>query len=93
MNIFGVEFWGIVHMENILRQLVVGGEVVLADKTFRVEELLDPRIAPDNGNGSHMRGLNELFRAPTCPAGIFEGEVEAVAEEPIDFDLVAVTRR
>ena len=73
MNVFAVEFWGIVHMENILRQLVVGGEVVPADKTFRVEELLDPRIAPDNGNGVHMEGIDQLLSAPTCLAGVFEG--------------------
>jgi len=93
LNVFGVEFWGIVRIENILRQLVVGGEVVPADKTFWVEELLHPGIAPANGNGVHMKGLNGLFRAPTCPAGIFEGEVEVIASKPVNLHLVAVTGR
>ena len=93
MNVFGVELGSVIHMQNVLSEFMVGGEIVPADKTFWVEELLHPRIAPVNGNCVHMEGVDDFFCTPTSAAGVFEGEVEAVAGEPIDLHLVAVAGR
>ena len=93
MNVFGVELGGVVYMQDVLSKFMVRGEVVTADKTFRVEELLHPRITPVDWNSVHMEGIDQLLSTPTCPAGVFEDNVEAVAGEPIDLHLVAVAGR
>ena len=79
MNIFGVKFWVVVYMQDVLSKFMVGGEIVTADKTFRVEEILHPRITPVDWNGVHVERIDQFFRAPTRPASVFEGKVEAVA--------------
>ena len=91
MNVFGVKFWGVVYMQDVLSKFMVGGEIVPADKAFRVEKLLYPWIPPVDWNGVHMERIHQLFRAPTGPASVFEGDVEAVVGEPINLHLVAVT--
>ena len=93
MNVFGVEFGSVVHMQDILSEFMVGGEIVPADKTFRVEKLLYPRIPPVDGDGVRMKRVDEFLCAPTGPTSVFEGDVEAVASEPINLHLVAVTGR
>jgi hypothetical protein len=72
---------------------MVGGKIVPADKTFRIEKLLYPRIAPVNGNSVHVEGIDQFFGAPTGPASVFKSDVEAVAGEPIHLDLITVARR
>ncbi len=78
MNVFGVKFWGVVYMQDVLSKFMVGGEIVPADKTFRVEEILHPRIGPVDWDRVHMEGIDKLLGAPTRSAGIFECQVEAV---------------
>ena len=91
MNVFSVEFRSVIHMQDVLSEFMVGGEVVPADKTLRIKKILHPRIAPVDGDRVHMEGVHQLFRAPTGPASVFEGEVETIAGEPINLHLVAVT--
>jgi hypothetical protein len=93
LNVFGVELGSVIHMQDVLSEFMVGGEIVPADKTLRIKILLYPRITPVDWNGVHMEGIHQLFRAPTGPASVFEGEVETIASEPINFYLVAVTGR
>ena len=93
MNVFGVELGGVVYMQDVLSEFMVGGEIIPADKAFRVEILLHPWITPVDWNRVHMEGIDQLLSTPTCPAGVFEGNVEAVAGEPIDLHLVAVAGR
>ena len=91
MNVFGIEFRCVVNMQNIFCQFMVRREIVPADKTFRIKKLLYLRVSPVNGNRVHMEGVDKFLCAPTCPAGVFEGEVETIAGEPINLHLVAVT--
>jgi hypothetical protein len=93
LNVFGVKFWGVIYMQDVLSEFMVGGEIVTADKTFRVEELFHPRIAPVDWNRVHMEGVDDLLCAPTSAAGVFEGEVETIAGKPINLLLVAVAGR
>jgi hypothetical protein len=93
LNVFGVELGSVVHMQDVFSEFMVGGEIVPADKTFRVEKLLYPRVSPVNGNCVHMEGVDEFLCAPTGPASVFEGEVETIAGEPIYLHLVTVTGR
>jgi hypothetical protein len=58
LNVFGVKFWGVIYMQDVLSKFMVGGEIVSADKTFRVEKLLHPRISPVNRNCVHMKGVH-----------------------------------
>ena len=92
-DVFCVKFRGVIHMQDVFSQFMVGGEIVPADKTFRIEKLLYPRVSPVNGNCVHMEGVDQLFCTPTRSAGVFECQVEAVVSEPINFYLVAVTWR
>jgi hypothetical protein len=93
LNVFGVKFGGIVHIQNILRQLIIRLKVIAADEAFWVEKVLHPRISPVDWNRVHMEGVDDLLCTPTSAAGVFEGEVEAIAGKPINLHLVAVTRR
>ena len=93
MNVFGVEFRGVVNMQDVLSEFMVGGEIVTADKTLWIKKLLHPWIAPVDGDGVHMKGVDEFLCTPPCPPGVFKSDVEAVASEPINFHLVAVTGR
>ena len=77
-NVAGIELGCFVDMQHIFRQLFIRGEVVTADKAFRVEKFFYPGVPPINGDGVHMEGVHKLLRAPTCPAGVFEGDVKAV---------------
>jgi hypothetical protein len=58
LNVFGVKFWGVIYMQDVLSKFMVGGEIVPADKTFRVEEILLPRITPVDWNGVHMERVH-----------------------------------
>jgi hypothetical protein len=58
LNVFGVKFWGVIYMQDVLSKLMVGGEIVSADKAFRVEEILHSRITPVDWNGVHMEGVD-----------------------------------
>ena len=91
MNVFGVKLGSVIHMQDVLSEFMVGGEIVPADKTFRIKKLLYPGISPVDWNGVHMEGIDQLFRAPTGAASVFKGEVETIAGEPINLHLVAVT--
>ena len=79
MNVFGVEFRGVVNMQDVLSEFMVGGEIVTADKTLWIKKLLHPRISPVDWDRVHMEGVDKFLCAPTCPAGVFEGEIEAIA--------------
>ena len=79
-------------MQDVFSQFMVGREIISADKTFRIEKILHPRIAPVDGDGVHMEGVDEFLCTPTCPPGVFKSNVEAVARKPINLHLVAVTR-
>ena len=93
MNVFGVEFRGVVYMQDVLSKFMVGGEIVPADKTFPIKILLYPWITPVDWNGVHMEWIHQFLCAPTRAASVFEGDVEAVVGEPINLHLVAVTGR
>ena len=93
MNVFGVEFGGVFYMKDVLSEFMVGGEIIPADKAFRVEILLHPWITPVDWNRVHMEGVNEFLCAPTGSAGVFKSNVEAVAGKPINLYLVAVAGR
>lgn len=93
MNVFGVEFGGVIYMEDVFSKFMVGGEIVPADKTFRIKILLYPWITPVDWNRVHMEGVDKFLGTPTSPASVFEGEVETIAGEPINLHLVAVTGR
>ena len=92
-DVFCVKFGGVIHMEDVFSQFMVRREIVSADKTFWVEKLPHPRIAPVDGDGVHMKRVDEFLCTPPCPPSVFKSDVEAVAGEPIDFHLVAVPRR
>ena len=93
MNVFGVEFGGVIYMEDVFSKFMVGGEIVPADKTFRIKILLYPWITPVDWNRVHMEWIDQFLCAPTRAASVFEGDVEAVASEPINLDLITVTGR
>ena len=60
------------------------------DETLRVEIVFYSGIAPVNGDGVDMEGIDQFFRSPTRVESVFEGEVEPVIADPINFVLVAV---
>ena len=60
------------------------------DETLRVEIVFYSGIAPVNGDGVDMEGIDQFFRSPTRVESVFEGEVEPVIADPINFALVAV---
>ena len=52
-------------MEHVFCERIEGGEVVCTDETLRIEIVFYSGIAPVNGNGVDMEGIDQFFRGPT----------------------------
>ena len=90
LHITGVELWRVVNMQHVVRQRLQGREIIGTNEAVRIEILLHPRVSPVNGNCVYMEGINQFFRRPTRAEAIFECDIKAVVNDPIDLSLVTI---
>ena len=93
LHVTGVELGSVVHLEHVIRQLLQGGEVIGTNEAVRIKILFHPRVAPVDGNGVHMKRIDQFFCGPAGAVAIFKRDVEAVLANPIDLPLVTVFLR